>query len=307
MLAPLIIFAYRRPEHLRRTLLNLMKCEGFYDSQVIFFGDGPKNSKEIVSVEETRRIAIGMLGIGAEYHFSEINQGISKSIINGVNHALNKYERVIVLEDDLLVRTDFILYMNRALDLYEKNEKVFQISGYQFDIEQSLTSNSAMFLPFLSSWGWGTWKRAWLQFDREAHDWEKILGDRKLRYYFNLDGNYPYANILVSQMKGLCDSWAIRWYWSVFKLEGLVLYPPISKVKNIGFDGSGTHGKGFIRYFNCEKKEGELENIEFPVESKVDKHKYSIIKKTIWRINGGWRGSLLDWLKWNFIKIVSKK
>jgi len=42
-------------------------------------------------------------------------------------------------------------------------------------------------------------------------------------------------------MNGKIDAWAIRWYLSTFILNGLTLYPKKSLVKNIGFDGSGTH------------------------------------------------------------------
>src|SRR5690606_5120794 len=37
------------------------------------------------------------------------------------------------------------------------------------------------------------------------------------------------------------NSWAIRWYASVFLNNGLVLYPSKSLVENIGHDGTGVH------------------------------------------------------------------
>ena len=75
--APIVIFAYRRPEHLRRTLQSLMLCDGFKSSPVIIYGDGPRNDEERLSTEATRRVAREMLGSDAEYHFSDSNLGLS--------------------------------------------------------------------------------------------------------------------------------------------------------------------------------------------------------------------------------------
>ena len=48
-------------------------------------------------------------------------------------------------------------------------------------------------------------------------------------------------------MAGQVDSWAIRWWWSVFRADGLGLHPPRSLVSNIGDDGSATHAPSLLR------------------------------------------------------------
>lgn len=47
--------------------------------------------------------------------------------------------------------------------------------------------------------------------------------------------------MLREQIKGLNDSWAIRWYASAFLKEKFTLYPCRSLIRNIGNDGLGTH------------------------------------------------------------------
>ena len=59
-----------------------------------------------------------------------------------------------------------------------------------------------------------------------------------------MEGAYDYFSMLEAQLAGKVDSWAIRWYLSVFMKKGIVLYPKTSLVKNTGFDGSGTHTRG---------------------------------------------------------------
>src|SRR5690606_26242349 len=95
--------------------------------------DGPRSEAERADVEATRAVARELLGEGAEYHLSETNRGLSASVIAGVSDVLARFDRVIVIEDDLELAGDFVAYMNAALDRYAGDERVYQVSGYMFD------------------------------------------------------------------------------------------------------------------------------------------------------------------------------
>jgi hypothetical protein len=297
-LAPVVVFAYRRPDHLRRTLASLMRCDGFSKSPVIVYFDGPSDTVEIETVATVRELAVGMLGAAAEYHYSEVNIGLARSVIAGVKDVVDRFGRAIVVEDDLELSENFLSFMNSALDRYASEERVFQISGYIFDIPKANGVQSAQFLPFTASWGWATWKRAWDQFDPLASGWETMLTDRPLRHRFNLDGAYDYATMLSRQMKGQVDSWAVRWYWTVFKANGLVLFPPATLVHNKGGDGSGTHGKGVLRTFSVVTTNLQGSDIAMPSSVDLCQEAFTSVKKVIWRQNGRWLGALVDRLRW---------
>ena len=47
--------------------------------------------------------------------------------------------------------------------------------------------------------------------------------------------------MLEGQIKGLNNSWAVRWHASAFLADKLTLYPGRSLVHNIGNDNTGTH------------------------------------------------------------------
>ena len=63
-------------------------------------------------------------------------------------------------------------------------------------------------------------------FDPAAEGWERLIDDSILRRRFDMDGVYHYSQMLQRQMSGEIDSWAIRWYWTVFKATGIVLFRP---------------------------------------------------------------------------------
>jgi Glycosyl transferase family 2 len=305
-LAPIAIFAYKRPEHLQRTIDSLKRCEGFANSKIIVFGDGPKSPGDIGAVDATRRIAEARLGSQAEYRFRDKNAGLAASIIDGVDEITRRFGRAIVLEDDLELSSNFLTYVNAGLDRYQDDAKVYQISGQLFDTPEFIDRGAALFLPFTTSWGWGTWRRAWDRFDPLASGWEKLKTDRTLRRRFNLDGCYDYSTMLERQMAGFGDSWAIRWYWSVFRDDGMVCFPPITLVRNTGLDGSGTHGRGLLRRFKSYDGLRPIGHIELPERIGVLEQDFNSVKKAIWRQNGGRMGSAIDILRRSLFVLTGK-
>jgi len=296
-LAPIVVFAYRRPAHLQSTLQSLMACEGFGESKVIVFGDGPKSEDDRNPVDATRRTAQLLLGSRAEYHFRETNAGLAASIIGGVTEVTRRFGRAIVLEDDLQIAPNFLVYMNAALDRYENDENVYQISGQLVDTPEFIGRDAALFLPYTTSWGWATWNRAWMRFDPLARGWEQLRTDRAVRRRFNLRGSYDYSTMLQRQMTGLIDSWAIRWYWSVFRNDGLVCFPPTSLARNTGLDGSGTHGRGTLRRFRKQGNARHIGSINLPDRIAVEEQDFNCVTRAIWHQNGGYLGAATDSLR----------
>lgn len=240
--APIALFAYKRPLHLKKTLESLSNCAGASESELFIFSDGPKKVDDERGVSEVRELIKSRKWCGIDHIIErDRNLGLANSIISGVTELCEKYGRVIVMEDDLLVSRYFLSYLNSALDRYEGEEQVMQISGHIFPIKVE-AKIGAVFLPFTTSWGWATWARAWAHFDGGMKDYHKLEDDAGLRKRFDLGGAYPYFQMLKSQHEGRIDSWAIRWYLSVFMLNGLTLFPRKTLVENTGFDGSGTHG-----------------------------------------------------------------
>lgn len=295
--APVLVFCYRRPDHLRQTLASLMRCDGFEQSPIIVFCDGPRVAEEITAVEKTRATAMALLGDCAEYRFSDVNQGLARSVISGVSEVVARFGRVIVVEDDLELAPTFLTYMNQALEHFAENAAVFQVSGYMFDVPELKSRSDAVLLPMIVSWGWATWKRAWDQFDPEATGWEQLEKDFSLRRQFNLEGAYDYATMLKRQMVGQLDSWAIRWYWTVFKANGLTLFPPSTLVHNHGFDGSGSHGRGLLRNFTSVDKSLCANEPKMPVRVERNQEITTLVFNAVGRSNGGWRGKLIDRLR----------
>ena len=74
-------------------------------------------------------------------------------------------------------------------------------------------------------------------------------------------GNINYYQMLQDQVKNLNNSWAIRFYVSMYLENGLFLYPNKSLLRNVGFDGTGVHS-GFSDSFHYKNEKNLDEKIE---------------------------------------------
>lgn len=242
-LAPILLFVYNRPEHLKRAVESLVRNPLADESELFVFSDAPKTEADRENVDYVRRYVHAIGGFKKVTVVErEENWGLARSIIDGVTHLVNKYGRVIVLEDDLVVAPYFLKFMNDALEMYKDEQKVGHIHACDFTKNSSLPET--FLIKWTGSWGWATWDRAWKYFNPDGKALLKELEDRHLTYTFDFNGKYGYTRMLRRQIEGKNKSWAIRWNASLFLSDILSLNVGRSLVRNEGFDGSGTNCGG---------------------------------------------------------------
>ena len=245
MAAPIAVFSYKRPIHLKRTLDALKDNNMISESEIYFFSDGNKDDSDIEDVIATRKVISDFCeaGICNKYHvfLAEKNYGLADSVIAGVTEVFKTNDRLIVLEDDILTTKDFLEYMNTCLDYYQDNDEIGAISGYVQDLNIPSNYTKDMFLSMRgNSWGWATWKKVWDYADWDVKSYDDFKVNRKKQCRFELTQKGA-SQMLIDQMNQRLDSWAIRWDYSFFERNLYTVYPVKTKVFNIGFDGSGTH------------------------------------------------------------------
>lgn len=254
MLAPIVLFVYNRPGHTKKTLDALSNNVLISDSILIVYADGPKensSSEELELIAKTRSI-IRKVCWCKKVHLVERNRnfGLANNIVTGVTEVVNKYDKIIVLEDDIITSRGFLKYMNEALDLYEYQERVMQVSGYMHPTKLQLPET--LFYNVNSCWGWGTWGRAWNNYIVDA----KVLLERVNTKYdgikFNGGQGDAFYNQLIDNSAGRLNTWAVKWHASMYLLNGYILHPGKSLVRNIGHDSSGTNC-GYSSIYNQQK------------------------------------------------------
>lgn len=235
------INGFNRPRHLEETLEAILVSGCAFD--VFIDLDGPRTPADQELCCRCLEVA---QDFSQRYPFScyvskaEKNRGLAASILSSIESRLRRYDFAIFLEDDIVVTSSFFHFMEVSAETYQDNPRVMQISGFNHRNNGSTPGNS-YFLPFTTSWGWGTWPRAWGFYNGNVSEWMEYFKPARRRVLFDLGCGF-YKQIAENSL-GKKRTWAIFWYASVFKEKGLVLYPESSLVSNIGHDGSGENCK----------------------------------------------------------------
>lgn len=241
--APIALFVYNRPEHTRRTLKFLQQNQLAAESKLFIFSDGPKNAAAAPMVDQVRALIREVDGFkSVEIIERTENLGLARSVIAGVTQLVEEYGRIIVFEDDLITSPYTLRYFNEALDRFEQEEKIMHIGAYMYPLplEESEQLPETFFFRVATSWGWATWSRAWKHFNPDVNDLIRQFSP-EMRHQFAIEGTMNFWKQMRELKWGRNNSWAIRWYATIFLQGGLTLNPAHSLVSNIGHDGSGVH------------------------------------------------------------------
>lgn len=239
-LAPIVVFAYARVDHLQRMIESLKANPQAADCHLHVYCDGPRSPAAVDATQAVRAFVDGLQGFASVTRtYRDSNFGLARSIVSGVTSVLEHHDSVIVLEDDLLLSPHFLAYMNDALAMYRDDTQVASIHGYCYPVQEPVPET--FFMKGADCWGWGTWARAWKHFEPDGRVLLRQLEQRRLCASFDLDRSYPFTRMLRDQIRGRNDSWAIRWHASCYLQGMLTLYPGRSLVENLGMDNSGTH------------------------------------------------------------------
>lgn len=295
-LAPIALFVYNRPKHTERTIKFLQQNLLAPDSRLYIFSDGPKNNSDEEQVNEVRNFIKTVDGFkSVKVIESKTNKGLANSVIEGVTQLNNNYGQVIVFEDDLVSSPHTLTYFNEALNRYRNEDKVMHIGAYMYHLKDSNLPES-FFYRAATSWGWATWQSAWQHFEPNI---DKLIAqfDKRKINQFAIEGTMNFWKQMQDFKKGKNNSWAIRWYASIFLRGGLTLNPSQSLVNNIGHDGTGVHS-GINDIYNVIINPKPI--TQFPTEITENKEAYQAIKAFLANRKGNLWDRVKRYLKQRF-------
>lgn len=237
---PVLVTMFNRPDHAARVIAAVARVR---PKQIFLAVDGPRAgiTTDPSAVDGCRGLVSAIdWDCEVKTRFREENMGCREGMIDAVSWFFEHVEEGVVLEDDCLPTEGFFVFASAVFDAHRADPRLMQLSGYGHVVNPS---GSVYFLPLTSSWGWGSTGKVWREFVRQreglAADFE---AHPELHSRFDLDDAYPYSQMFRRNIRNKVSSWAILFYWFVFRSEGLVAYPAQSLIRNFGFDGSGTHG-----------------------------------------------------------------
>lgn len=236
---PVALVCFNRPAHTAQ-VLQALRRDGIRNLYV--FCDGPRNAQDLTQVEAIGRLVDQIDWTTPKVLRRQTNLGLARSVVSAVNTVLADHETIILLEDDCVPKPNYFAFMQDCLSRYRDHDRVFGINGYCVPIPDELRNRypyDLFFYPRIGSWGWATWRRAWKAYDTDlAGLYRRCLAE-------GIDLKQGGPDIPESVQKFLNgqprDIWTLNWVLAVYLNRGYYIYPTVSQIQNVGFDGSGVH------------------------------------------------------------------
>ena len=159
----------------------------------------------------------------------------------GVNHAINWFfeheEEGIILEDDCLPHPDFFYYCSELLKYYRSDTRIWSISGSNFQEGNSRGNYSYYFSKYFLCWGWATWKRCWINNDKDLLKLKLLKDSGLMQSIFNTKKEQLYWEIKWNKLYEYSepDTWDYQWGFTCMINRGLIIIPNKNLIENIGF------------------------------------------------------------------------
>ena len=253
---PVLMVGFNRPENFSKVFEKVRDVE----PQKLYIAidgarEGIEGEKELV---EATKLVVENIDWECEIHrrYNDKNLGAEITISSALRWICEKEEYFIMLEDDIIAPVSFFKFQEEMLIKYKDHENIKLVSGDNFTPLPTPNNEDYFFSEYGHTWGWGSWKRVWHDFDlnieiKEEHctlDFCRTISNseeqakRIQRHYIRLK----------EQGVGNCTWDYISSY--KFKIKRMLsIVPRVNLVKNIGI--FGLHANGITKNHNREYDE----------------------------------------------------
>lgn len=243
---PVLIPTLNRFFHFKNCIESLLECEGSQYTDLFIVLDFPSKEAHWEGYNKINAFLHDLIGFKSISVIKrEINFGAHANILDGYDVIFKNYDSLILSEDDNVFAKDFLIYMNKSLQKYKYDANVFSISGYNYPIQIPKSyQNNVYFWSGFSAWGVGLWRDKFLKIDWSEDvvqfNTKCFLKDYKKAIQLDKIGNHYIPALLhmynVKQVHG--DTY-ISMYQFINNITSV--FPVISRVRNMGHDGSGIN------------------------------------------------------------------
>lgn len=267
-IAVLCIF-FARPEQFAKSFEQVRKAR---PRVLLLWQDGPREGRpdDIENIMKCREIADNIdweCEVHRNYH--DKNMGCDPSTFYSHKWAFSIVDKCIILEDDVVTSDSFFPFCKDLLDKYENDTRVDRICGQTLYGGVPDKRYSYFFGRSGSSIGWASWRRV-------AETWEEDYGFINDDYYVDLARHRfnnkrfekSVAKIKQRQKEGI-PYWENIIGMRTTLHSGLVIYPTVNMVENVGTSANATHAPDDISELPKEIQQifiTHAEEIEFPLK-----------------------------------------
>jgi len=247
--SPIALFCFKRLDTLKICVESFKSCPEAIHSELIIFSDAARNEEELLKVNLIRSYINEIDGFKSiKVNYRDRNFGVDYNIINGIKEMSDNYESFIVVEDDLIVSSQFLKFMNEGLIYYKSYERVLTLSAFNYVKPPKNYIWDIYFAKRTNPWGWATWSNKIKEVDWDLAIKENFLNIPIEMRTFNEWGS-DRSRMLKRTLLGDIRAWDIRLDYYQFKKDYLTAYSIKNLVINNGFnDDEASNTTGYNRF-----------------------------------------------------------
>ena len=245
MKAAVLLIAWRRPGTTQKVIEAL---RAYAPERVYVACDGPSHLRpgELEKVLATRRVISREIDWPCQIRelYSDTNQGCCRGVSGAITWFFENEEEGIILEDDCVPHPDFFFYCQALLGRYRHDERIWCISGNNFQDGQWRGDGAYYFSRYPHCWGWASWRSRWRHYDVTLSNWPKFVEcDLLASIFTDPHERFYWANIWWQTYFQAVDAttWDYQWTFLCIANNGLTALPNRNLVSNIGFGEDATH------------------------------------------------------------------
>jgi len=243
------LFSYNRPEYLDQVLESLINNKGFNPKDLVVFQDYANDRSH-----EACLPLYAKYNLGDRVKVAVKNKGVAVNQFEGYQYMFNRYDEVLLLEDDMVLSSNYIELIEKMLKQFMPDKSVFFVRGGALDLggdDMTVTAGNP------HQWGHA--------FNKER--WEAIR-----KHYMPLYERF-YEDVVYSERDGqaiqavtgdhVTSQDATKKYCAQLAgyTKGIVTTKP--RAKYIGAKGVHFRPRAYARYGF-----GEIQEIERPILTK---------------------------------------
>jgi len=236
-----LILTYNRPDKFKRVIKSLDKIR---PHKIYISCDGPKNIKDFNNIkkinENIKNIKWKCI---VHKNFLKKNMGPRLGVQNGLDWFFKNETMGIVLEDDNLPSKSFFLFCKELLIKFKNDKKIYAISGFNFNGKTNFGDGDYFISKYFLSWGWATWRRVWINSDRNLSfwpDWKKKNFLSKI-HSNKLEIEY-WKKYIEKYYNNSINGYDVPFAASMWSKNSSCILLNLNTIKNIGFDDDATYG-----------------------------------------------------------------
>ena len=263
---PVLLIAWRRPAQTRLVIDSLRSAR----PRLIYVacdGASVHRAGEVEKVAQTRALIEREINweCQVKYKYSDHNQGCRLGVETAISWFFKEVDEGIILEDDCVPHAEFFQYCAELLDRYRHDERIWCISGCNFQDGQWRGDGSYYFSRYNHCWGWASWRRCWKHYDSKLNLWPKIQKSGLLGTLFERPEEVRYWTKIWDHLHrfGEPDTWDYQWTFTCLINGGLTALPNRNLVQNIGFGIDATHRDALGNRSLLAESLGEIKHPSF--------------------------------------------